>query len=95
MSASAIRMRLCIIKVNEDNTWNRVLITQSGIVQMVLVAPAAIAERRCMDHGCSRMAGWYPLTCAAGYILSVDREVSLRGVGGEPNEDLIPSYTVK
>ena len=76
-----------------DNTWNRVLITHNGIVQIVLVAPAVIAERMCIDHGCSRMTGWYPLTCAAGYILSL--EVPPRGVGGEPNADFIPSYTVK
>jgi hypothetical protein len=78
-----------------ENTWNRVLITHNGMVQTVLVAPAVIADRMCIDHGCSRMTGWYPLTCAAGYILSLDLEEPPRGVGGVPNADLIPSYTVK
>jgi len=45
---------------------NRVLITHNGFVQIVLAAPAVIADRICNDHGCSLITGWYPLTCAAG-----------------------------
>lgn len=35
----------------------RVLMTQSGLVQMVLVAPATMADRMWRDHGCSRTMG--------------------------------------
>lgn len=36
---------------------NLVLITQSGLVQHVLAAPAVIADKMCNDQGCSRMTG--------------------------------------
>lgn len=39
----------------------RVFITQRGFVQIVLVAPAAIADKIWRDQGCSRVKGWYPL----------------------------------
>jgi hypothetical protein len=36
----------------------RVLMNHSGFVHIVLVAPAAIADKMCSDHGCSRITGW-------------------------------------
>lgn len=67
----------------------RVLMTHNGLVQTVLVAPAVIAERMWRDQGCSRITGWYPLTCAAGYRRS--RGLSCMLTEGAPNVVLIPS----
>ena len=40
-----------------QRTMNRVLMTHNGLVQIVLVAPAVIADRIWSDHGCSRTIG--------------------------------------
>ena len=39
------------------HTMKRVLITQSGLVQIVLVAPATMADSMWSDHECSRTVG--------------------------------------
>ena len=45
------------MSTQEDITIKRVFITHSGLVHIVLVAPATIADRMCNDHGCSRIKG--------------------------------------
>jgi hypothetical protein len=72
---------------------NRVFMTQSGFVQIELAAPAVMADRMCSPHGCSRVSGWYPLTCGAGYSLVL--WLGVLPMGGSPKTPLIPSYTVK
>lgn len=84
---------MAVVKKDIERTMNRVLMTQSGFVQMELAAPAIMADMICSPQGCSRVRGWYPLTCAAGY--SRFFWLTVLPIGGSPKTPLIPSYTVK
>ena len=80
---------LCQEDDGDGRTIKRVLITHNGLVQTVLVAPAAIADKMCNVHGCSRARGWYPLTCAAGYTCRAPSVILPDG--SSPKCLLIPS----
>ena len=69
---------------------NRVFMTQRGIVQIVLIAPAVIEESICTRHGCS---------CTFIFPRVTEFTLSLRllvvAIGGSPKKPLTPSYTEK